>query len=86
MLCLLSLWLFCLIYLLAPAGGTVTDFTTSNGVRVVSKSYNGLDLGNISCTLNPGGSMTVTYKVTTAPGVETPLGFSVTPNMTEYKY
>lgn len=76
----------CLIHLFAPAGGTVSDFATSNGVKVIYKSYKGLDLGYINCGLNPGCSMTVTYKVTTAPGVETPLAFSVTPNMTEYRY
>ncbi len=75
----------CLIHLFAPAGGTVSDFSVTGGFTITEKTYRDWELGYMRGYLSPGGSTTVTYKVTTAPGVDTPLGFSVTPNMTEYR-
>ena len=67
-------------YFFAPAGGTVSDFTASNGQTIRMKTYHGLELGFMdSFVLKPDIPITVTYLVTTAPGVEAPLGISRTP-------
>lgn len=67
-------------YFFAPAGGTVSDFTASNGRTIKLKTYHGLELGFMdSFLLKPDTPITITYLVTTAPGVETPLVISKTP-------
>lgn len=67
-------------YFFAPAGGTVSDFAASNGQKIQIKTYNGMELGFTGAfTLKPDMPITVTYLVTTAPGVETPLAISQTP-------
>lgn len=67
-------------FFFAPAGGTVSDFSASNGQAIRIMTYHGLELGFMEkFRLNPGEPVTVTYLVTTAPGVETPLKFSKTP-------
>lgn len=73
-------------YFFAPAGGTVSDFVSDNGVQVRESEYHGLQLGHmLSFMIQPGASVTVNYNVTTAPGVETMLEFSKTPTMQEYR-
>lgn len=74
-----------IVYFFAPAGGTVSDFSSTGWNDVAIKNYSDLDLGYLNCILNPGNTITVTYKVTTAPGVDTPLTFSVTPTLTNYR-
>lgn len=67
-------------YFFAPAGGSVGNFTASNGQDIQLKSYNGLSLGFTDIfLLRPNDVITFTYTVTTAPGVDTPLVFSKTP-------
>ena len=72
-------------YFFAPAGGTVSDFTTSNHVNIRLDTYHDLQLGYMQIyNIYPGEPVTITYNVTTAPGVETPLEFSKTPTVQEY--
>lgn len=67
-------------YFFAPAGGTVSDFAASNGQNISLRTYHELELGFMNTfRLRPNEPITVTYQVTTAPGVETPLVFSKTP-------
>lgn len=72
-------------YFFAPAGGTVSDFSTSNGVSVQIDTYHDLSLGYMNIFyIHTNEPVTVTYNVTTAPGVETPLTISKTPTTQEY--
>lgn len=72
-------------YFFAPAGGTVSDFTASNSSQIEIRSYHDLELGYMHIFyIYPDRPVTVTYNVTTAPGVETPLTLSKTPTMQEY--
>ena len=69
-------------YFFAPAGGTIREFSTSNNVPVIMEEYKDLQLGFWrDFNIYPGKPLTVTYNVTTAPGVETPLEFSKTPTI-----
>jgi hypothetical protein len=73
------------VYFFAPAGGTVSDFTMSNDGKVIERMYHDLELGFVSrLSLYPQKTVTVTYNVTTAPGVEGPLTFSQTPTVQDY--
>ena len=72
-------------YFFAPAGGTVSGFTMSNNGRVIEEMYHELALGFVpQMSIYPQQSVTVTYYVTTAPGVEEPLTFSQTPTVQAY--
>ena len=74
------------IYFFAPAGGSVYDFETSTGDYVMMDEYENLELGYIlNLFLYPDEPVTVTYKVTTAPGVETPLQIDMTPTLQDYR-
>ena len=67
-------------YFFAPAGGTVENFQVSSGHKVADETYHDLKLGFIrQFFVRPGESVTITYTVTTAPGVSTPLVISQTP-------
>lgn len=74
------------LYIIAPAGGTISDFETNR--------YGAMSFGTIKehdvaykhgIVVNPGSDFVVTYKVTTAPGVTTPLGISQTPTLQDYR-
>lgn len=79
-------WIHGSTYFFAPAGGTVSDFTASNGLTVRMGEYHDLQLGYmLSYSIQPGGSVTFTYNLTTAPGVEAVPEFSTTPTMQEYR-
>lgn len=72
-------------YFFAPAGGTVSDFTTNNGVAIENETYHDLQLGYMRIfNIYPDKPVTVTYNVTTAPGVDTPLTLSQTPTVQDY--
>ena len=72
-------------YFFAPAGGTVSDFVTSDGSNITLDEYNGLQLGHLRTSRIPiGGSVTITYNLTTAPGVDTLPVFSTTPTAQAY--
>jgi len=73
------------VYFFAPAGGTVSDFVTSIDKQIALDEYNNLQLGHmLSFQIQPGQTITVTYNITTAPGVETMLEFSKTPTVQNY--
>lgn len=74
------------IHLFAPAGGTVSDFKASNGLHLYRDEYEGLELGySLGVMVYTDSNITITYKVTTAPGVTTPLGVSSTPTLQKYR-
>lgn len=72
-------------YFFAPAGGTVSDFTSDGDLRINLDEYNGLQLGHIRYfEIKPGEEVTVTYNLTTAPGVDVKPEFSKTPTLQAY--
>lgn len=74
------------LHLFAPAGGTISDFDTSNSMTMNMDEYHGLEVAyNVEFMLAPSNPVTVTYKVTTAPGVSTPLKISQTPTLQSYR-
>lgn len=74
------------LHLFAPAGGTISDFETSNSMIMNMDEYHGLEVAyNVEFMLAPSNPVTVTYKVTTAPGVSTPLKISQTPTLQSYR-
>ena len=74
------------LHLFAPAGGTISDFETSNSMTMNMDEYHGLEVAyNVEFMLAPSNPVTVTYKVTTAPGVSTPLKISQTPTLESYR-
>lgn len=71
------------MHFFAPAGGSVDHFVSPNWVEPYR--YNGHTLGYLdSITILPGQTQTITYEVTTAPGVDAPLSISQTPTLQEY--
>lgn len=74
------------IHIFAPAGGTISDIKTSNGGRMYTGTYHDLDVAYMfGNSIAPGASITITYKVTTAAGVTTPLGVNSTPTLQNYR-
>lgn len=74
------------LHLFAPAGGTISDFETSNSMTMNMDEYHGLEVAyNVEFMLAPSNPVTVTYKVTTVPGVSTPLKISQTPTLQSYR-
>ena len=76
------------IYFFAPAGGTVSDFEIDpwNWQEIMLDEYEGLEVGYIlNLFLQPDEPVTITYKITTAPGVETPLSIDMTPTLQDYR-
>ena len=75
-----------LIYLFAPAGGTVSDFENDGEVSLSIEEYNDLELGfSPRFILHPGETITFTYTATTAPGVTTPPTIMTQPLITDYR-
>ena len=73
-------------YFFAPAGGTISGFTTERQVYIREDTYHDLALGYLqNLNLAPGDSFTITYQVTTAPGVEAELTFSTTPTIQDFR-
>ena len=73
-------------YFFAPAGGTIGNFASENPIYIREETYHDLALGFLqSIYLGPGQSLTITYDITTAPGVETELTFSKTPTIQDYR-
>ena len=74
------------IHIFAPAGGTISDIKTSNGGRMYTGTYHNLDVAYMfGNSIAPGANITITYKVTTAAGVTTPLGVNSTPTLQNYR-
>ena len=74
------------IHCFAPAGGTITDVETSNGMYMLESVYHDLQVAyNLDVLIGRGDPIEITYKITTAPGVETPLKVVTTPTLTQYR-
>ena len=74
------------IHIFAPAGGTISDIKASNGGRMYTGTYHDLDVAYMfGNSIAPGAGITITYKVTTAAGVTTPLGVNSTPTLQNYR-
>lgn len=70
----------------APSGGTISDVETSNYMRMRMTEYEELELAyNTDFRIEPGETVVVTYKVTTAPGISEPLEIVKTPTLQEYR-
>lgn len=73
-------------YFFAPAGGTVGNFASERPIYIREETYHDLGLGYLqSLYIGPGQSLTITYDITTASGVETELTFSKTPTIQNYR-
>lgn len=73
-------------HIFAPAGGTISDFKASNGGKMHMNEYHGHQVAYMfGIGIAPGSQLNITYKVTTAAGVTTPLGVSTTPTLQEYR-
>ena len=74
------------IHLFAPAGGTISDISASNSMKMLQTEYEGLWLAyNLDFVVYANKPVTITYKVTTAPGVSTPIKVSKTPTLQDYR-
>ena len=73
------------LQLFAPAGGKVENFHSDNGRSLIIDEYKGLQLGYFFPFINPGETITITYDLTTAPGVTEELTLSATPTLTAYR-
>lgn len=76
------------VYFFAPRGGTVSDFEIDPWTwdEVILDEYEDLELGYmLNLFLYPDEPITVTYKITTAPGVDTPLTIDMTPTLQDYR-
>lgn len=74
------------IHCFAPAGGTISDVETSNGMYMLESVYHDLEVAyNLDVLIERGDPIEITYKITTAPGVETPLKVITTPTLTQYR-
>ena len=71
--------------LVAPAGGYVGKVYSNCGIVIYNNNYNGHNISFFSTLLKCSSSFTLTYTVTTAPGVDADLGLSLTPTLTEYR-
>lgn len=73
-------------HIFAPAGGTISDFKASNGGQMHINEYHGHQVAYMfGIGIAPGSQLTITYKVTTAAGVTTPLGVNTTPTLQDYR-
>lgn len=73
------------MYFFAPAGGSIYDFSVSDGRDVLYNEYEGLEVGYIlDKILEPSDPLTVNFKVTTAPGAA-PLTLSQTQTLQNYR-
>lgn len=74
------------IYLYAPAGGTITNLTASDGSQLSSATQDDLQAYLwFRPSLLPSKSITLTYTVTTAPNPERELSFYNMPTLTAYR-
>ena len=84
------------IYFYAPAGGTISDVTASNGATLGKATYQGLDVtftcqvGDYAVLPKPNNplpvesTVTYSYSVTLPAGVEGDLQLATTPTLTKY--
>ena len=68
----------------APEGGSISNFTANKEHWRDRFEYEGLQNIRAAYYLDPGRSIVFSYTVTTAPGVDAPLGLSMTPTLQNY--
>jgi len=74
------------IHLFAPTGGTISNFKSSNNMKMEDANYQGLQLGYcLNVMIYPNKPVEITYKVTTAEDVNIPLTISETPTLQNYR-
>ncbi len=72
--------------LCAPAGGSISNVEANWERRFQETTYHDLNTHFLHwLVVERGKPITVTFRVTTAPGVETPLGVLSTPTLTAYR-
>lgn len=70
------------VFVYAPAGGRLVDWTMSDGSGLDGVTvHNGLTVGTKTITLGPGESYEIVCHVQSAPGVRTPLALVQTPQV-----
>lgn len=75
-----------MIYFFAPAGGKITNFKNNSKLESKSATYENLKLQYCPLfTLKPRKSVTFTFKVTTAPGVNVQPKTVTTPLLSAYR-
>lgn len=76
----------CFVHFVGPAGGYIEAVETSDYSYMIEDSYHDLDVAyNLDMVIERNEPVIVTYKVTTAPGVENMLKAITTPTLTEYR-
>lgn len=74
------------VHLFAPTGGTISNFKSSNNMKIVDANYQGLQLGYcLNMKIYPNTPVEITYKVTTAADVDDSLTISATPTLQNYR-
>lgn len=74
------------IHLFAPAGGIISDVKADSNGGFRKSKYENLEVAyNLNVMIYPQKSMNITYKVTTAEGVTTVPGVSMTPTLQGYR-
>ncbi len=74
------------IQIFGPAGGTITDVSVSDGTELNYTVYKNLDcLYYQNFTVPQNAPITISCRMTTAPGVTTPLKMTTTPTLTTYR-
>lgn len=74
------------VHLFAPAGGTIANFETNNGLKITTDEYDNLEVGyNVDLVVEAGSPQVIKYTVTTAEGVDTPLKIRTTPTLQAYR-
>lgn len=75
----------CNMLLFAPAGGSMSNFQIAPYGSLSPTRYHGRQVYFLNyLRMTPGQEFTITYNVTTAPGVTTPLTINQTPSLTEF--
>ena len=75
-----------IFYIFAPAGGHILSMEADNDWKVNREVYEDLELGYLAyMTVFDARPITVTCRLTTAPGVEAEPGFMMTPTMQNYR-
>ena len=73
------------VFVFAPAGGTVSNFEINTTRGMAEDSYMDLELGYQSVNVRMGDPIVIRCRVTTAPGVDTPIRIVMPPLMQDYR-
>lgn len=74
------------IFVYAPTGGSISNFSATNGAKFVETEHEGLQVFHASRPdLRDGESISCTYDVTVSPEATEELAFMGTPTLTKYR-